>query len=155
MTGGVAAHEVSSSSHTHPPSTYAGVRCGNTTRSPFMHLTSLHSTNMQWDQTCPPCTRQQAHGSHTNPVPQNPDRQSADSFIASHRLQQCCIQTLNLNAALCAGHAASNPTTALDPQLSNTSAKGLTNSRVVAAASAHKRRGCLLQHHVDEPAFHQ
>jgi hypothetical protein len=42
MVGGVKAHEVSSSSHTSPSLTYAGVKCEHTTRISFIH-SFIHS----------------------------------------------------------------------------------------------------------------
>jgi hypothetical protein len=38
MVGGVEAHGVSPSAHTHPSSTYAGFKCEHTTRSSFIHV---------------------------------------------------------------------------------------------------------------------
>jgi hypothetical protein len=41
MVGGVEAHGESSSSHTPPPLTYAGVKCEHTTRSSFIHSLAI------------------------------------------------------------------------------------------------------------------
>jgi hypothetical protein len=46
MVAGVEAHAASSSSHTTPPSTYAGFKCEHTTRSSFIHVACCRAVGL-------------------------------------------------------------------------------------------------------------